>query len=139
MEAVMQYKGKSLPSFRFVNLKSGQEDMIEKYKDSIVILNIWATWCPPCRREMPELDKLQREFRGKMVVLALSDETAPAVLDYNSKHPFSFSTGVFTKTNELIQRINTRPVSILLMKGKVKDIVIGSRGYGFFREWIVGG
>ena len=132
----MQYKGKDLPSFRCINLRSGQEEGLEQYIDSLVILNIWATWCPPCRREMPELDKLQREYKGKMVVIAVSDESAKTVADFNAKNAFSYPTATFTSTNELIESINTRPVSILLVKGKVKDIVIGARGYSFFRDWV---
>lgn len=38
---------------------------LSNYKGRIVLLNFWATWCPPCRAEMPDLIRWQRQFRGK--------------------------------------------------------------------------
>jgi thiol-disulfide isomerase/thioredoxin len=86
---------------------------------------------------MPELDELQKSFAGKgVLVLALSDESPDVINQYLSKNKFSFQSGYFSKSNNLINSINTRPVSILLVDGKVVDIVIGARGFGFFSDWI---
>jgi thiol-disulfide isomerase/thioredoxin len=137
MEAVMQFKGKELPAFRYFNINSGKEEVLADQKKKLIILNIWATWCPPCRKEMPDLDQLQRSFGSKGVaVLALSDEDFQTINSYLSKNKFSFQAGYFSKSNDLINSINTRPVSILLVNGKVEDIVIGARGFSFFRDWI---
>lgn len=137
MEAVMEFKGKELPAFSYFNFNSGREEVLAEQSKRIIILNIWATWCPPCRKEMPELDNLQKSFGNKgVLVLALSDEDPQVISSYLSKNKFSFQAGYFSRSNELINSINTRPVSILLVDGKVVDIVIGARGYGFFSDWI---
>jgi thiol-disulfide isomerase/thioredoxin len=137
MEAVMQFKGKELPAFSYYNFNSGREEVLAEQSKRIIILNIWATWCPPCRKEMPELDELQKSFAGKgVLVLALSDESPDVINQYLSKNKFSFQSGYFSKSNNLINSINTRPVSILLVDGKVVDIVVGARGFGFFSDWI---
>ncbi len=137
MEAVMEFKGKQLPDFSYYNFSSRKEERLVELDQKIVILNIWATWCPPCRKEMPELDKLQKTYKDKSVmVLALSDEDPGVINNYLTKNNFSFTAGYFSQSNSLINSINTRPVSVLLVDGKVKDIVVGSRGYNFFRNWI---
>ena len=48
----------------------GADTSLEKWRGRVVLLNLWATWCAPCRKEMPELDALQqklgsRRFRGR--------------------------------------------------------------------------
>jgi thiol-disulfide isomerase/thioredoxin len=137
MEAVMQYKGKSLPAVSYVNMENDVEVRLAEKKNKVMILNIWATWCPPCRKEMPDLDRVQREFGSKGVtVVAISDEDPVVVKNFLSKNKFSFETGTFRQTNDLINSINTRPVSILLVDGKVRDIVVGARGFNFFSDWV---
>jgi len=136
MEAVLKYKGKSLPGFSYVDLATGTEKSLEGRKDKVIILNIWATWCPPCRKEMPDLDEVQKQLGSKgLAIVALSDEDEGTIRRYLEKRSFSFETGSFSRTNELIQSINTRPVSILLVEGSVKDILVGARGESFFRDW----
>lgn len=137
MDAVMQYKSKPLPAFQFRNLSNSTEESLQQYADNVVILNIWATWCPPCRAEMPELDELQKKYPDKLKVLAISDETDEKIRQFLSTHPFGFTTGSFTSSNDLLESINSRPVSILVVKGKVEDIVVGARGYSFFSDWVL--
>lgn len=52
------------------------------FRGRVVVLNVWATWCPPCRAEMPTLDRLQAELGGpRFEVVALSvDRAGPAVV-----------------------------------------------------------
>jgi thiol-disulfide isomerase/thioredoxin len=70
-----------IPELRFMNRKN-REITLEAFRGSIVLLNIWATWCAPCREEMPALDRLQEELGGPdFHVLALSlDEAPPSVI-----------------------------------------------------------
>ena len=44
--------------------ESGEEMTLAAYDGQIVVLNFWATWCAPCRKEMPQLNNLQKEFGG---------------------------------------------------------------------------
>ena len=45
---------------------------IANYKGKLLVLNFWATWCPPCREEMPSLEKLQSEWKSILIVVVLS-------------------------------------------------------------------
>ncbi len=65
-----------MPDFSFQN-KAGHTLKISDFRGKIVILNIWATWCLPCRKEMPSLNNLQKIFANKnLVILAISQDKA---------------------------------------------------------------
>lgn len=61
-----------LPEFAFQDA-SGKERTIKDWRGKVVLLNLWATWCLPCRKEMPSLDRLQAELGSdQFEVLAVS-------------------------------------------------------------------
>jgi thiol-disulfide isomerase/thioredoxin len=67
---------KPLPALAFQTL-DGAETTLAAFQGKVVVLNLWATWCAPCREEMPSLDRLQAAFAGRdVVVLALSVDRA---------------------------------------------------------------
>lgn len=53
-------------------------------KDKFVLIDFWATWCGPCRKAIPELNKFQKEFADKLVVIGISDETEEKVQSMKS-------------------------------------------------------
>ena len=72
---------RELPELRFVN-GDGREMILEEFEGKTVLLNIWATWCVPCREEMPALDRLQAKLGGPdfvVVPLSVDREGLPAV------------------------------------------------------------
>lgn len=52
----------------------GHMDSLARYRGSLVVMNLWATWCPPCRAEMPDLERLSTEFKSKGVVVLGIDQ-----------------------------------------------------------------
>ena len=63
----------------------GQSISLADFRGRVVLLNIWATWCVPCRREMPTLDRLQGELGGpefEVVALSIDREGLPAVKEF---------------------------------------------------------
>jgi thiol-disulfide isomerase/thioredoxin len=70
----------------------GKSWTLQKLSGKVVLVNFWATWCPPCRKEMPDLDSIYREFQGKgLVILSISDEERVKVDAYLGEHPVSYS------------------------------------------------
>ena len=60
-------------------------------KGKVVLVNFWATWCPPCRKEMPDLEALYQRFQSKgLVVLAISDEDRTKVEGFLAGKNFTF-------------------------------------------------
>jgi len=58
----------------------GKAWSMKELRGKVVLVNFWATWCPPCRKEMPDLDSLSRQFGEQgLVILAISDETEDKV------------------------------------------------------------
>jgi peroxiredoxin len=69
----------------------GKQYTLASLKGRVVMLNFWATWCPPCRREMPDMEKLHRVFESKgLTILAVSDEKRDTVEGFLAKNPYTF-------------------------------------------------
>jgi len=78
-------------------------------------VNFWATWCPPCRKEMPDLDTLYQRYKNSgLVILAISDEdpgtVKPFIADHRVGYPVLLDPG--RKVNELF-RVQGIPKSFL--------------------------
>ncbi len=60
------------PGFSLEDI-DGKKFSLKDYRGKVVLLNFWATWCPPCRREMPSMERLHQKFKNRdFVVLALN-------------------------------------------------------------------
>jgi cytochrome c biogenesis protein CcmG, thiol:disulfide interchange protein DsbE len=56
--------GSSAPAFHATNLRTTRPASLDDYRGKVVLVNIWATWCPPCRAEMPSMEKLHKKLDG---------------------------------------------------------------------------
>jgi cytochrome c biogenesis protein CcmG, thiol:disulfide interchange protein DsbE len=65
-------KGQRAPEFALPTLK-GQRVTLSSLRGKVVLIDFWAQWCEPCKKELPQLDKLARDYAGKgVVVLAVN-------------------------------------------------------------------
>jgi thiol-disulfide isomerase/thioredoxin len=65
-------KGQRAPEFALPTLK-GQKVTLSSLRGKVVLIDFWAQWCEPCKKELPQLDKLARDYAGKgVVVLAVN-------------------------------------------------------------------
>jgi thiol-disulfide isomerase/thioredoxin len=62
-----------------VRRTDGRTDALARYRGRVVLMNLWATWCPPCRDELPALERFSREEAGKVVVLGIDQGESAAV------------------------------------------------------------
>jgi peroxiredoxin len=84
----------------------GKTWTLKEQRGKVVVLNFWATWCPPCRKEMPDLEMLYQQFKDQgLVILAISDEDAgkvrPFIAQQKVTYPILLDPG--RKVNELFQ------------------------------------
>jgi thiol-disulfide isomerase/thioredoxin len=71
---------KAMPELRFVD-GAGRAHTLADFRGKVVLLNVWATWCEPCREEMPTLDRLQARLGGeRFQVVALSVDQQGATI-----------------------------------------------------------
>ena len=69
----------------------GKPQRLADYKGKVVLVNIWATWCEPCRTEMPQLDNLYRSRKSDgLVVLGISDEAISQQQAYLTQVPIAY-------------------------------------------------
>lgn len=59
--------GKKLPDFTLVN-RDGEEKSLRDYEGQITILNFWESWCPPCKQEMPDFQKIHEEYDDILIL-----------------------------------------------------------------------
>ncbi|HEV3481545.1 MAG TPA: TlpA disulfide reductase family protein [Candidatus Acidoferrales bacterium] len=98
-------QGRQHPNFTLTDLQ-GKNWTLSELRGKVVLVNFWATWCPPCRKEMPDLEALYDRFKGEgLVVLAISDEDAakvrPFVAERQVTYPVLLDPG--RRVNNLFQ------------------------------------
>ncbi len=101
---------------------SGKTWTLKELRGKVVLVNFWATWCPPCRKEMPDLETLYREFKDQnFVILAISDEDAGKVKPFVAKqkvtYPILLDPG--RKVHELFEVVGIPKTFIYDRDGKL--------------------
>jgi cytochrome c biogenesis protein CcmG, thiol:disulfide interchange protein DsbE len=85
--------GSRAPEFRAVHLSTGRPASLAEYRGKVLLLNIWATWCLPCRVEMPSLERLQRQLAGtdfRLVSVSIDIEDSTVVRRYAQELGLTF-------------------------------------------------
>jgi cytochrome c biogenesis protein CcmG/thiol:disulfide interchange protein DsbE len=125
--------GSDAPGFSATTLDAApQVKTLTDYSGKVVLLNIWATWCGPCRTEMPSIEALHREFapRGLQVVAVSIDEAGQeqAIRDFVQEYGLTFE--VLHDASGAIQRIyqttGVPETMIIGADGVIRKKVIGA-------------
>ena len=126
-------KGAPAPNFTLPDL-DGKMVSLADYKGKVVLLNIWATWCPPCVEEMPSMEKLYQELKGESFeILAVSIDVsgAKAVLPFMIENKLSFPALTDSKGDmkSLYQTTGVPESFIIDEEGIIVEKVIGPRDW----------
>ncbi|TET67520.1 MAG: redoxin domain-containing protein [Dehalococcoidia bacterium] len=121
--------GNLAPDFQLQNL-DGQTVSLGNLQGKPVLINFWATWCPPCRSEMPYIQEVYEEWVNRgLVVLALNiGESSSKVEEFMQNHNLSFIVLLDTK-QDIAQRYNITgiPTTFFIDKdGIIQDKIIGA-------------
>ncbi len=123
-------RGAMAPSFELPNLAGGRLKLSD-FKGKVVMVNFWATWCPPCREEMPSMEKAYQEYKERgFVVLAVNvDRTRGApveefIRELKLTFPVLLDPGEATKKSFGVRGL---PQTVLIDRGgRVARHVYGS-------------
>ena len=119
---------KKAPDFKLQTI-DGKTVQLSSFKNKDVIVDFWATWCPPCRRGIPDLIELQNEFKKDLVVIGISvdRDTRDGVADFARKQGINYPICYFTdKVVEDFGGIEGIPTSFVIdKKGNIVDSHVG--------------
>jgi len=106
----------------------GRQIRLSDYRGKVVLINFWATWCPPCRTEIPDLIRLQREHGDLQVIgVTYPPQTLAEVRRFVRKAKVKYPVGLGSKKMmALFSQSESLPMTILIGKdGRIKDIIEG--------------
>jgi thiol-disulfide isomerase/thioredoxin len=125
---ITQKPGDPAPDFKAVTLATGKPLTLASLKGRVVMIDLWATWCPPCVRGLPETLALQKEYAGKgLVVLAISDEKSAPVTAFLQTHPELKGLNVLI-SDEASRRFGVRAIPTVVIVGRDGKIVASFLG-----------
>ena len=106
------------PAVNFFD-QEGKAVSLEEYKGKVVVLNFWATWCAPCVKEMPALDKVAEHFKGRgleVITVATGRQGRETPEDFLKKRNLVNVTNVYDKDQAFLREmnINSLPVTLLV-------------------------
>ena len=119
---------KKAPDFKLTDL-NGKQVSLSDFKGKPIYLNLWASWCPPCRAEMPEIEKLYQETKNTdLVILAVNlGDSTDVVQKFMSQNKLNFIALADTKNivGDMYQA-NAIPVSVFIDRnGNIVDKRVG--------------
>jgi len=124
------YQGDPAPDFAEPDIFGKQTVALKSLRGELVVLNFWATWCAPCRQEIPALEQLEKAYPGRVAVIGASvfcsnSDTERFYRQYDLNYPvFYGSWDLMGKYGKLFAIPTT---FIIDRQGKVVARVVGSR------------
>ena len=117
--------------FRLADL-AGSRWQLSDRRGKVVLVNFWATWCPPCREETPGLVRLYRDYRPKgveVVGIAMDDDPRKAVPPFLRQYSVPYTVLVPDSGFQLAGDIDSLPTTLLIdRQGRVAKVYVGAVG-----------
>lgn len=133
-----------LPHISFPDL-SGKQHALREWQGHKLLINFWATWCAPCRKEMPELVSLQSEFKQQnLIIVGIALDDRSQVRSYLRKNPVNYPVLLAPESGsmlsaELGNRMGVVPFSVFVdVDGVVEFTKMGMVNKDMVKDWIQG-
>ena len=111
----------------------GQETKISDFSGKIIFLNFWATWCVPCRKEMPSMERLYQKFKGKdFEIIGINlEEPAEFVKEFFEEYKLTFIS-LLDSSGDVRKRFGIRAIPVTFILDKNQRIIGKAIGE---KEW----
>ena len=133
--------GQEAPDFDFRMLHTNTPASLSDYRGKVVLVNFWATWCPPCLDEMPDLNRLYAEYKDQgLVVLTLSDELPHVLTNFDDSMIALDTESAYLENSRslpmpFVKMLDGRPESYVIDRdGVIREFILGSRNYSYFKK-----
>ena len=108
----------------------GRNLRLSDYRGKVVLINFWATWCPPCRKEIPDLIKLQRDYGSRslqVIGITYPPQKLAEVRRFVQKAKVNYPVSLGAKKTKLLfTSSETLPMTIVIgTDGRIRDIIEG--------------
>ncbi len=120
--------GKMTLSGHILTSMEGRQFLLSELEGKVVFLGFWATWCPPCKAEMPSVQNLYNAMKGEkdVVFLMVSDEESQTVRNFMEKNRYDFP--VYLADGSLSSRLQVEAIPSTFIIDRKGDIVFAHTG-----------
>lgn len=136
-------KGQPAPDFTLETL-DGESVTLSELKGKKVVLNFWATWCPPCKEEMPDLQKYYEKYAKQdnveivAVNLTFNDSSIETIQQFVDSYKLSFPV-LLMKNDDLVKKyqVITIPSTFMIdTKGRIQNNFVGPLNQETLRDFV---
>lgn len=128
---------KPAPDFTLVSIK-GDTIRLSDYKGKVIILDFWATWCPPCKEEIPHFKKLfaEKHETGLMIIGIVVNDEVSEVKRFVSENAVNYPVAMGNpQVEKAYGGINAIPTTFIIGKDMtIRQKVVGYREFSFFKK-----
>ena len=124
---------KMAPNFSLEDL-NGQKVELKNFKGKVIFLNFWATWCGPCKEEMPSMESLWQWFKGKdflLLSVSVDYEGVKQVKEYVEKQRYTFRVLIDPQCQVLdLYEVKAIPTTLMIdKKGQIVAVAVGPKDW----------
>jgi cytochrome c biogenesis protein CcmG, thiol:disulfide interchange protein DsbE len=127
---LQEERGEKVPDLLFKRVADDAPYDLRQFEGKVVVLNLWATYCPPCIEEMPALARLQKDYAARgLVVIALSDESREKLQAFFRRRPLELLCG-YTASFGWLNPESFRPFTLIIdRQGTLRKHFFGKSSY----------
>lgn len=107
--------------------RNGQEINIKSFKGQVIVVNLWATWCPPCVAEMPSFQKLYNDYGDKVIFLFIANDDPDKVDRFLAKNDYELPVFFQTSSAPEAMSSNALPTTYIInSRGNIVASKVGA-------------